>query len=56
VSDHWQDLVDRNVARILASREARGYKPTPLPPSLSKTISEMPNLFLDAIYQKNTTI
>jgi hypothetical protein len=53
VSDAWQELRDKSFARFIALRDSGGYKPTPLPQELSKTIREMPNMFLGAIYQKN---
>ena len=46
MSNIWLEYQLKCFRRMIALQEARGYKPKPSNPAVSKLIREMPNLFL----------
>lgn len=54
-TDPWQEIRDAAWAKLMASREARGYKSTPSPPWLSKMLSDMPNWYLEAVKRSDAS-
>lgn len=54
VIDPWLDFQQKAFDRIMTSRKARGYVPTPSPPWLNKIIREMPNWYLAGVGLQST--